>query len=137
MSDNPDEELSSTDQPSDDFSNFDPAAYVAKHNQERHFSTLNPVNEEEVRHVTQGRRRRGRQGVDDEDILTDDVPVGLGGRILGMFRSGEQVHLYSEILGEALPIAGRFLPIVGCAIVFLCLFICGGGYLLINALTHR
>src|SRR5690348_15256562 len=128
MSDNPDDELQSTDQPSDDFSNFDPAAYVAKHNQERHFSTLNPVNEEEVRRVTRG-RRRGR-GVENEDEIMNDVPVGLMGRFLGLFRDGEQIHLYSEIFGEALPIAGRFLPIIGCALVFLCLFVCGGGYLL-------
>jgi hypothetical protein len=59
------------------------------------------------------------------------------GSIMGIFRSGENVHLYSEILGEALPIAGRYLPIIGCVLVFICVIVCGGGYLLINALTHR
>ncbi len=135
MSDNPDEELPG-EQP-DDFANFDPAAYVAKHNQElgRRFGSEDPANQE-VRRVHQG-ERRGVRGIDNEELATEHVPLGPVGRILGMFRSGEQIGLYSEILGEALPIAGRYLPIIGCVIVFLCLFVCGGGYLLINALTHR
>jgi hypothetical protein len=47
MSDNPNDELPD-EQPSDDFANFDPAAYVAKHNEEmgRHLSSNDPVNQE-------------------------------------------------------------------------------------------
>src|SRR5436190_1701047 len=119
MSDNYDEELPPDEQPPDDFANFDPAAYVAKHNQEmgRQINIDDPVNAE-VRRANQGGRSRRRSLRQGDDLNMDHVSVGLMARIMNMFGSGENVRIYSDILRETIPVAGRFLPIIGCAIVF-------------------
>jgi hypothetical protein len=136
MSDDFEEEIPPPDEQSEDFANFDPAAYLAKRNQLRHIGSDDPV-DQEVRRVYTGGRRSGRSTGRGEDVVgAENIPVGLGARLLGGFRSGEGIHIYAEILGELLPLAGRYLPIIGCVIIFICLFVCGGGYLLIRAITH-
>jgi hypothetical protein len=136
MSDDYDEDMPPVDEQSEDFSSFDPAAYLAKRNQTRHGGSDDPV-DDEVRRVYSGGRRRQRGATRDDDVLgAEAVPVGLGAGLLGGLRSGEGVRIYADILGQALPLAGRYLPIIGCALIFMCVLVCGGGYLLIRLLAR-
>ena len=134
MSDDFDGDMAPMDEEAEDFANFDPAAYLAKRNQTRHGGADDPI-DQEVRRVYSGGRRR-RDGTRDDDVISEAVPVGLGAGLLGGLRSGEGVRIYADILGQALPLAGRYLPIIGCAILFMCVLVCGGGYLLIRLLAR-
>jgi len=151
MSDNLDNDLPPEmpeSEGSPDFDNFDPAQYVAKHRQGLGRSRSSDQESENEaarldRGLNRGRgardipARSGRRSVRQEESIADaERPVGFFAKILGAARSGEGLHLYVEIISEALPLIGRFLPIVGCGLVLACACVCGGGYLLIRLVSR-
>ena len=120
-----------------DFDNFDPAQYLAKRRASTGRQRALDLDSNRASLARGGAGRRNHRGDGNEADITDgEMPVGLGARIIGALGRGEGIHIYADILGEALNVAKRFFPIIGLILVLLCGCVCGGGYLLIRLISR-
>jgi hypothetical protein len=146
MSDEFDDDMPPIEEEADDFKNFDPQAYLSKRGRVRKsydddFSNAPDISSRGARSAKTSRRERRQRYSDDMDFDNDGgqgagIPMGIGAGILGMLESGN-IGVVSELLRSFGPLAKVMLGVIGCALMMFCIVVCGGGFLLINALTRR
>ena len=141
MTDQPDNQESTPPVP-DDFAKFDPEAYVRQRRdaEGRHYLNEELDREQGLRQPGRGRGRHRRSAADGDDDTYDVDPeavAGFGGRLLGPLTRGEGIFLWSDVLREVGPVIGRFLPLIGCAVLLICLAVGGAIYLLVSSLTQH
>ncbi len=132
------DDMPPADDEADDFKNFDPEAYLAKRGRSR--TSISSDIERDVQDAGgRGSRSSRRQRYSDEGDAgnaAQNMPLGIGAAILGLLQNGN-IGITAELLRSFGPIAKIALGILGCAFVFFCVIVCGGGFVIINAFTHR